>query len=518
MSSRYLSFVSLAVITVLSTACGAPPPVIQGMELDSAPSEAVPLAAQVTFETNRPTTVGLEFDDGESRWSVDTRVPAGTDHVVPILGMRPDRTHTVRVVVTDEDGGTARSEPMEITTEPLPDDFPPIDVRISVPDRMEPGVTLLEPNYSPEDDSALDYRWLIAVDARGEVVWYYQAEHGVGDAQRLQNGHILYRAGNTHLYEIDMLGNLVSDWNSSMAPADALGAESVHVARDTLHHEALETPSGNILAISTEIRAYDGYPTSETDPNAPRATSNVVGDVLVEFTRQGQLIREIQLLDLLDPYRIGYGSLGGFWTGTYGAEANSRDWTHSNGVELDESGRYLLVSVRHQDAVVKIDLETEELVWILGDHDGWGPEWQHLLLEPQGELMWPSHQHAPVYTPQGTILMFDNGNFRARPFDDPMAPAESFSRAVEYSVDEENMEVREVWSYGGPGRRALLRLPRGGCGLDAGDRQRPHRLRRAEFRRRWQLHLRGKQPQLGPDRRGETRDTGGESLRALYRR
>ena len=32
-----------------------------------------------------------------------------------------------------------------------------------------------------------------------------------------------------------------------------------------------------------------------------------------------------------------------------------------------------------------------------------------------------------------------------------MAPSESSSRAVEYSVDEENMEVRQVWSYGGPG-------------------------------------------------------------------
>ena len=33
-----------------------------------------------------------------------------------------------------------------------------------------------------------------------------------------------------------------------------------------------------------------------------------------------------------------------------------------------------------------------------------------------------------------------------------MKPLESFSRAVEYSIDEENMEVSEVWSYvGGPG-------------------------------------------------------------------
>ncbi len=31
-----------------------------------------------------------------------------------------------------------------------------------------------------------------------------------------------------------------------------------------------------------------------------------------------------------------------------------------------------------------------------------------------------------------------------------MPPSESFSRAVEYSIDEENMEVSEIWSYGDP--------------------------------------------------------------------
>ena len=44
-----------------------------------------------------------------------------------------------------------------------------------------------------------------------------------------------------------------------------------------------------------------------------------------------------------------------------------------------------------------------------------------------------------------------NGNWRASPFDGTrrQAPNESSSRAVEYSVDEEKMEVRELWEYGG---------------------------------------------------------------------
>lgn len=55
-----------------------------------------------------------------------------------------------------------------------------------------------------------------------------------------------------------------------------------------------------------------------------------------------------------------------------------------------------------------------------------------------------------MYTPQGAVLLFDNGTTRAVPFDPPMPASESFSRAAEYRIDETNMAVEEVWSYGGP--------------------------------------------------------------------
>ena len=209
----------LVAVIVLSAGCSVPPPDIQGMEVDPRPSERVPLAAQVTFETSRPATVALEFDDGARRWTAGTGDRARTDHVVPILGMRPDRTHVIRIVVTDEHGVTNTSEPFEVTTDPLPDDFPPIDVRVSKPDRMEPGVTMFEPTYRPEDDSERDYHLLVAVDDTGEVVWYYKAAQSVSDARRLQNGNLLYRTGRAGpLYEIDMLGNTVSEWHTNGTP------------------------------------------------------------------------------------------------------------------------------------------------------------------------------------------------------------------------------------------------------------------------------------------------------------
>ena len=455
MLSPRISLGLLVTIAVLSGGCSPSPPEIQGLEVNPKPSDSVPLAAQVTFTTRRPTTVALEFDDGERRWAVDTGQSATTSHVVPILGMRPDRTHLIRVVVTDEDGGTNTSEAFEVTTGPLPDDFPPIDVRVSEPDRMEPGVTMFEPIYRSEDDSERDHHLLVAVDDTGEVVWYYKAGQPASDARRLQNGNLLYRTGRAGpLFEIDMLGNLVSQWHVNRTSEEVVGANSIQVDTATLHHETFETPSGTILALSSELRTYDSYPTSDTDPDATRAPSEVLGDVLVEFSRQGDVLREIKLLDLVDPYRIGYNSLGwGGWRALFPEEQTHprRDWAHANAVVMDARERYAIVSLRQQDAVVKIDWDSGEVVWILGNHDGWGPEWQDYLLRPMGDLLWPYHQHAPMITPNDTVLMFDNGNYRARPFDDPMPASDSFSRAVEYRIDEDNMEVAEVWSYGGPG-------------------------------------------------------------------
>jgi hypothetical protein len=80
---------------------------------------------------------------------------------------------------------------------------------------------------------------------------------------------------------------------------------------------------------------------------------------------------------------------------------------------------------------------------------GWGQRWRPYLLDPVGEGLYPFHQHAATLTPQRTLLMFDNGKYRALPYAPKMPAEESFSRAVEFAIDEQAMEFREVWSYGG---------------------------------------------------------------------
>jgi len=45
-------------------------------------------------------------------------------------------------------------------------------------------------------------------------------------------------------------------------------------------------------------------------------------------------------------------------------------------------------------------------------------------------------------------VLYDNGNYKATPFDPKLPATENFSRAVEYSINEDTKEVTQVWEFG----------------------------------------------------------------------
>jgi arylsulfate sulfotransferase len=302
-------------------------------------------------------------------------------------------------------------------------------------------------------ESDREFGLFVALDAQGEVVWFYEAPHRVDEPRRLPNGNILYRGVRTQMFEIDMLGRRVNHWAATAARKDAPPTATA-VDTDSLHHDVLRMPSGNFLALSTEVRHFENYPTSVEDQGAGQAPANVIGDVLIEFRPDGEIVREWKFFDLLDPRRLGYGSLNtGFYEEVYKdvLEEPGYDWTHANGIDYDAGSDSALISINHLSAVVKLDLGSGEIAWILGHPEGWQEKWQALRLRPKGDLDWFWHQHAPEITPDGTLLIYDNGAFRAFPPDPKILPPDTFSRAVEYRIDEANRTVEEVWSYGGPG-------------------------------------------------------------------
>lgn len=452
-TGQYIRFALVTLLTGYASIASAL--TLENAELIVNPSGRVPLSALLRCTTDVQTraTLHIQYEDGEQR-RVELSA-TGLEHAIPVLSLEVNRVHRIHAVLKHPLGEMVRTEVFEMKTEPLPADFPLLRVNTARPRHMEPGITLIPTTRWPDRGQPdRTFGLILGVNAQGDVVWYYQSDHNIAAIEQLQNGNLLYHHGRRgHAVEIDFLGNVIHHWYARrMRTEDIPGA--IPIDTDTLHHDVQELPNGNFLAISTELRHFESFPSSETVPDAPLQPAYVIGDVIIEYTRDGTVVGRWPLLDLLDAFRLGYDSLDvGFWSDVYNQSnlgSRAYDWGHANSVFYDVNDDSIVVSVYHQDAVFKISRTTGELAWILSFPTGWREAWEDKLLYPVGDGMYPAHEHAAKVTPEGTILMFDNGTYRARPFDAKRDPRENFSRAVEYEVNPETMKFEQVWSYGGP--------------------------------------------------------------------
>ena len=465
---RTLSWLVLVAGVVCCPALAGEPKFQTQPTVQPNPNAAVPLAAIVSFEASEPVHTTLTVSDGERRWTLAypaDRDPAGG---LPVVGMKYGRLHRIGVRIASASGESADSDSqLEFSTPEKPDDrtrIPPVRVMVSEQEKMEPGHTLLSlrrvlPRTQGQRRRRMGatFGLLAAIDHGGEIVWSYQSDARISDVEPLRNGNFLFVTTDNRATEIDVLGNRVGHWYAANRPQGE--SDGIPIPTLTMHHEIDELSNGNLIVMGTEIREYDDWYTSETDPDAPRKRQRVMGDVIVEFTRAGEVVWSWKALDHLDPYRIGYETFTNYWINRGFPEA--RDWSHGNGFFHDERDDSLLISFRMQDAVVKVDRKTLEIVWILGDHSGWPRHLQPKLLTPEGEMNWFYHQHMPQITTDGTLLLFDNRTFSARPFAPPLRPAQTWTRAVEYAINEETRSVSQLWASQGPAMDRLMTFAMG---------------------------------------------------------
>jgi hypothetical protein len=407
--------------------------VTQGPSMTMNPNGVTPLAGVVELTTDVPTRAMVTVSNGTENW-IKEFSEYQTVQSLPIVGLKADSTYSIEITVTDEaHNSLVLPGVLQAVTLPLPVDFPNISVIASTPARMEPGYTLLDkfsrspPHSLPEDtpDGTLT-EYSMILDNMGEVVWYSTV--GSRNMKQLLNGNISYRENNDYI-EMDLLGNEL---------------QRVHLEEGFIHHDVFLTANGTFLSLSIEGVQVDDYPTSYSDPNAPTQSTTIRDDPVVEYLPDGSLLNTWYLSDMLDQTRIGFDSLKVKPNG-------SSDWAHANAVMESSNDDSIIVSIRNQDAVVKFSRSTGALKWILGNHDNWAEQYEPFLLTPVGSpFEWQYHQHAPMITPSGTLLLFDNGNNRASPFDGrvPVEGNENYSRAVEYAINEETMEVQQIWEFG----------------------------------------------------------------------
>lgn len=389
------------------------------------PSAAAPLAGVLSLTTANDTRVSVSVNDGSSVW---TRAfhSYGTTHAVPLLGFKPDRTNVITVTLYDKRRSSLTAPgPVVFVTDPLPADFPRGVLVTNIPAKMEPGYTLFK--ISKISNRNLREGYLAIVDDYGRVVWYSGVTTS-GDVRQLENGD-LFSPKSNGFDEYDMLGNLVRTWSSP----DGYVVDT---------HDGVPTDHGSILFLNDATKVLTNFPASVTGTNTLDSVPVIYCRVVEISMTNSELLNVWSPIDVLDPYRITYLTFSGNPTDGYDIE-------HANAVLDDPRDDSIIVSMRHQNAVIKFSRSTGQLKWILGPHANWGPEFQQYLLTPVGTpFEWNYGQHAPMITPQGTLLVYDNGIFRATPPDPPLDDSNTYSRAVEYAIDETNMTVSQVWDYG----------------------------------------------------------------------
>ena len=250
-------------------------------------------------------------------------------------------------------------------------------------------------------------------DYRGDCRWHL-VEPFIFDMEPAANGRILigsnrllnmpyYTAG---VCEMDLVGKIYTEY---CIPGG-------------YHHDQFEMEDGNLLILTQEKNA---------------ATAE---DMCVLVDRKsGKIIKSWDYKKVLPQQAAKSGS----WS--------EHDWFHNNAVWYDRRTNSLTLSGRHQDAVINIDFETGELNWIIGDPEGWPEDLvSRYFFTPAGggDFDWQYEQHACMMLPDGDIMMFDNGHWRAKNKEQYRLNRDNFSRGVRYHIDTERMTIEQVWQFG----------------------------------------------------------------------
>lgn len=104
------------------------------------------------------------------------------------------------------------------------------------------------------------------------------------------------------------------------------------------------------------------------------------------------------------------------------------DNVHTNGLELDLDGNILLSS-RNMNEITKIDRITGEVIW------RWGGKKNQFTFSSKADTFAYSHD----------IRVLKNGNYTV--FDNGSSHDPTFSRAIEYKLDTDNMTATKVWEF-----------------------------------------------------------------------
>ncbi|HKV26033.1 MAG TPA: aryl-sulfate sulfotransferase [Candidatus Acidoferrum sp.] len=356
---------------------------------------------------------GLDTNYGLNTWSQ----PAGTfggPVSLYVAGMKQSTPYHMRGVLQFADGTSFNDADFTFTTGALPATLvPTITAAITPGMTPQPGVEMIDlvnasiAGKGPES---------LATDLSGNIIWAYQPSLPGGPVANpiklLPNGHFLIVFSgvppdgvNGVVQEVDLGGNVIWQMTSTQLNT-ALAAASCAECNVTVvgaHHDFQVLPNGHLIVIASTQQTISG--------------TVVTGDVLI---------------DLGDMENVGGNNPNHLpqpvwaWNEFNHLDTNRQpysypDWTHTNALLYSLSDGDLIISMRHQNWLVKMDYNNGtgdgHIIWHLG-YQG-----DFTLLNADGTPDTNNHdwffaQHGPSFLdPTRTsgsfsLAVFDNGDDR----------------------------------------------------------------------------------------------------------
>lgn len=347
------------------------------LELDLIENPANALSFYISWSTDEPAATALDLDCDEGGYEAQFADEAErTDHEVFVMGLYDGARCTATATASYGEGDEQTGE-VSFSVGPLPDFLPDLSPAVAEADKIQPGWTLFNLN-NIFDDTPLT---LAMIDAQGRYRWYHQvatSDTGADSDVRTTDEGVLLggNRGRSLPQMIDWTGDVVWKLDYSTHHAIRLFGDDQVMFLDGTQ----DCPSGIAALV---IRWHD-------------------------FS-EDKIVRNWSLCEHFEP-----------------AEPKP-DWSHINSLELMEDDTAVILSSRTQNSLFKVNLETEEIEWMMGELGDFD-------IAPDDQFY---RQHAPEVQPNGNILLFDNGNWNDR----------KYSRAIEIAYDVDAGTAEVVWEY-----------------------------------------------------------------------
>jgi VCBS repeat-containing protein len=251
--------------------------------------------------------------------------------------------------------------------------------------------------------------YAIVFDDNGVPVWWQGSNPGPIDAKFLSENRqprITWwgQFGGADGYQIRKLDGTVTHTVSA-------------VDGSTDIHELQKEPNGDYLVISYQPREH-----VDLTAFGGGADDTVIDAEVQEINPAGEAVWTWNSAD-----HIGLSETGRWWPTAL--NSSPRDIVHMNAIEPvgDDA---IMISLRHTDAVYKIDKATGDVIWKLGGT--WTPKSLTVTNDPQGAYPLGG-QHDVRLQPDGTITIHDNNTNLPSP-----------PRLVRYEIDEATRTAKLV--------------------------------------------------------------------------